>query len=565
MDEERVERSEETETPGLKTLQGDSGLEQEKSGDIEKDTGLNQSDVAKESDVESKEKFSEKKTEDRGKFLHSFLNYQKKENSTNEEDEASMINKLRQAEKNMGMKFSESSFENATFIINNTSPDSPVQGEDRKNLLGAASRKELLEWCAVHYQDLYFSMLLSVCILDRQPYQAIAQMSKELHKVILNVSKNEDEEKNSWNFKSEISEVLGIVEYRDYTEVRGVQVEAEFLRLQVHEQAEQCIQIMVNEFLELKEILTRYLIDKVAAVYGSRHNYMLISGCIEALAFISETDIHYFDKEVMARLRNKRSAGMDFCLSMLLEKLYHKGSCRQFVITCVEQWARLTNQPHLSLTALYVCSMFGGQEMLVCDIWMNILDSMMSELITEDTENAADEMSYFDMLKELFESGNRSVSYYKGVVHAFYKQVSLAEKKLARERKEYLCVIFLLLLFDDYVGCSVSGRLGVRRRDMVLIGIFKKLDQKTGMELTRLWSLALYNRIYPGEGFKMLEAYLSEYENYGEQEVENLAFFFYHINLGMGRGQVLTFLKNCALRRKRPVKIAGQIYRRIKE
>ena len=119
MDEERVERSEETETPGLKTLQGDSGLEQEKSGDIEKDTGLNQSDVAKESDVESKEKFSEKKTEDRGKFLHSFLNYQKKENSTNEEDEASMINKLRQAEKNMGMKFSESSFENATFIINN--------------------------------------------------------------------------------------------------------------------------------------------------------------------------------------------------------------------------------------------------------------------------------------------------------------------------------------------------------------------------------------------------------------------------------------------------------------
>lgn len=523
-------------------------------------------DISAESNIAWHEDSIENKADRRGKegLFDRYMHIQKKQDSLDNEDDASMIDKLRQAEKNMGMKFSESSFEHATFIINNGSAESQTQEKEIKNLLGAANRRELLEWCTKHYRDLHFSMLLSVCILDRQPYHVIDQMARELQKIILEASDEEETGKSGWNSKSQISEVLGIVEYTDFTEVRGVQMETNFLRLQVHDQAEQCIQVMVNEFSELKNTLTKYLINKIVAVYGSRHNFTVISGCIEALAFIGETDIRYFNEVIIWKFLHKKSAGMDFCLSMLFGKMYRKNRCRPFVITCIEQWGRLTNQPHCTLTALYVCSMFGKQEMLVCDIWMNVLDCIMDELLTESTENSTGSMSYFDILKELFESGNRNISYYKGVIHAFYKQILLAEKRHARERWSYLNVFFLTFLFDDYACCRVSGNAS-KRHDMVLVSIFIKLDEKTGKELSYLWGLALDNRMYPKEAWKILEAYLSEYEEYGDKEIEKLAFFFYHINQQVGRNKALLFLKKCAERRKQPVRIAKQIYRRIKE
>jgi len=331
------------------------------------------------------------------------------------------------------------------------------------------------------------------------------------------------------------------------------------MRFPVHEQAEQYIRLLVNEFSELRYMLTKYLTEKIIGIYGSRHNYIVISGCMEALAYIGMTDLQFFNDQIIPRLLQKKNIGMDYCVSVLLGKLYRKKECRNFVKTCVVQWGQLKNNPHNLLTALYVCSALGRQEALVCDIWMNVLEQLVDELMTG---NVLGKISYMDMLRGLFKSGDRNISYYKGVIHAFHMQTLQAEKNWEREKLHYINTFFLLFLLEDYAGCDVSG-LKSNKRDMIWIGIFQKLDEKTGKELTGLWHRVLDSRDYSKESWKLLEDYLNEYQNYSDDDIERLVFFFYHIDRKIGNNQGIFFLKECA--EKNEKSIAKHVYEKIRE
>lgn len=476
------------------------------------------------------------------------------------ENSASDVELLRQAESNWGMQFADSAINNSTIIVNNMASPKCTTG-DTKNLLGETSEEDFLKWCSEHYRDFHFSMLLAICILDRQPYQTIYQMARELQDIFKDTIAEEKEEKSDWIFKSHIAEVLGIVKYSDITYVRKVKVEVEFLRLPFHEQAEHYIQLMVKEFSELKYILTEYLTKKIDVIYGSKHNFTVISGCMEALAFIGATDLQFFNDQIILGFLKKKDVGMDYCLSVLLGKLYRKKECRDFVKACVVQWGQLRNNPHDLLVSLYVCSILGKQETLVRDIWMNVLERLSEELLRGESWGNT---SHIDILRELFKSGNRNISYHKGVIHAFYKMLMSAERKREWEKYNLLNSIFLLFVFEDYISCNVSGNKP-GRRDMIWISILRQLDEQTGKELISLWEMVLDNREHPGEGWKLLEGHLAEYKNYKEEDIERLSFFFYHMNKKIGGNRSLFFLKECAQRHPHSMKIANQIYIRIKE
>jgi hypothetical protein len=496
----------------------------------------------------------------RDDLLNRYKTSRKKEDSVDGEDSVSQIEHLRQEFKNWGMKFAGSAIQNSTFVVNNMTYKENLKEDAKKNLLGETNEGELLTWCSEHYQDFHFAMFLAICILDRQPYQMIYQMARELHKIFVAGIKKENDGKEDKIFKSQISEVLGIIGYTDLVYVRGVMTEVDFLRLPLHEQAEQYIQLMVKEFPELKYTLSDYLVKKVISVYGSRHNYIIISGCMEALAFIASSDLPFFNEQVIPRFLHQKMAGIDFCLAVLLGKLYNKSGCKSFVKACVVQWGQLKNNPHCSLAALYVCSMLGKQENLVRDIWTRILDRLIEEL-TEESDVGE---SYFDILQEFFNSGNRNISYHKGVIHAFYMRISIAEKELERDHWDLLNLIFLLFIVEDYDNCNISESKPDNEQDMIWIRIFQKLDKKTGQELTELWYLALDNRMCPKEVWDLLEDYLAKYKNYKNDDIERLAFFFYHINQRMGRNRGLLFLKECSKRSPHSIQIAEQIYNRIK-
>lgn len=505
---------------------------------------------------------SEKSKSSYGKNENLVNQYRKRkaaENDTGEENDASTIEQLRQIEINRGMQFSGSYIDRATFIIDGTESQAQLTKVKTINLIGEKDEGKFLEWCVNHYQDFNFSMLLALCILDRQPYQTIYQMARELREILSNPSDEDKVDKKRWISKSHIAETLGIIQYSDITLVRGVEQEVEFMRFPVHEQAEQYIRLLVNEFSELRYMLTKYLTEKIIGIYGSRHNYIVISGCMEALAYIGMTDLQFFNDQIIPRLLQKKNIGMDYCVSVLLGKLYRKKECRNFVKTCVVQWGQLKNNPHNLLTALYVCSALGRQEALVCDIWMNVLEQLVDELMTG---NVLGKISYMDMLRGLFKSGDRNISYYKGVIHAFHMQTLQAEKNWEREKLHYINTFFLLFLLEDYAGCDVSG-LKSNKRDMIWIGIFQKLDEKTGKELTGLWHRVLDSRDYSKESWKLLEDYLNEYQNYSDDDIERLVFFFYHIDRKIGNNQGIFFLKECA--EKNEKSIAKHVYEKIRE
>lgn len=494
-------------------------------------------------------------------LIHQYKMNHEKNISGKDEEMFSTVELLRQAEENWGMQFSGSRIENATFVVHNNPGTNSISKESKKNLLGVLNEKELLHWCSEHYRDMYFSMLLAVCILDRQPYQTIYLMAKELREIFVKSSADSEEEDNGWFFKTDILDTLGLVGYTDNISVRNAAQEVDFLRLPVHEQAEKYIQLMVNEVPELKAALTKYLAGKIISVCKSRRNYMIVSGCIEALTFIAAADLPFFNDHIIPVFLKQKTAEMDFCLSVLLGKLYRKSACKDFVENCVVQWGRLKNNPHCSLTALNVCGLLGKQENLVRDIWIGILDRISDELMIGYPKSG---MSYCDNLHDFFQSGNRNLSYYKGAIHAFTIQLKAAEADRAYDRWNFLVTVFLLFLIDDYNSCNVSGT-GMKKKDMIWIRIFKKLDSRTGQELTKLWCLALDSRNAPKEVWKLLETYLSEYKDYTEDDIDNLAFFFYHINKGTGDNRALLFLKTCSEKGLHSAGIAGQVYKRIKE
>lgn len=481
------------------------------------------------------------------------------ESDTDSGNDASEIDQIRLAVENWGMQFANSHFDRPEINIYNSIPPTQLTEDTTINLLGEQDKDEFLKWCIKHYQEFSFSILLAVCILDRQPYQEIYQMATELQKILAE-SADEDDHSNLIS-KSHIIETLGLILYSDITRVRGVDLEVEFVCLPNHEQAEKYIQLLINEFSELKYMLTKYLTEKISKLYGNRHSYIVISGCIEALSYIGMADLQFFNNQILPRFIQKGNIGMDYCVSVLLEKLYSRRECRDFVKACTVQWGKLRNNPHNLLISLYVCSKLGKQETLVRDIWMNALNQLTEELITG---NFLGKISHINMLQGLFKSGNRNISYYKGVIHAFHIQMLQAERNWEKEKLYLLNTVFLLFLYEDYSSCNVS-EYHSRKRDMIWVGIFPKLDGVTGKELTDLWCRILSSKEHSKDSWKLLEDYLDEYQNYEDSDVDKLVFFFYHINRRLGHDQGIYFLRECTEKSEKPMSIVKRVYKKIKE
>lgn len=511
-------------------------------------------------DISDKKEPADEKKED---WVKQYKKGRNLESNADGENDSIIVEQIRQAEANWGMQFSGSHIDRATFIIdNNRQSIAPMITKDvTVNLLGEKDEGKFLQWCVAHYTDFNFSVLLAICILDRQTYQTIYQMAKELHEILSTSTKENEEAKKEWISKSQLTKTLGIIQYSDITLVRGIESTVDFLRLPVHEQAEHIICLLINEFSELKCLLSRYLINKITQIYGNKHNYMVISGCMEALSYIGMADLEFFNDQILPGFLHKRKISMDYCVSVLLGKLYRKEELKEYVQTCVVQWGQLKNNPDNLLVSLYVCSMLGNQEHLVCDIWMNVLDELIKEFLTG---NYLGSMSHIERLQGLFKSGNRNISYYKGVIHAFYKKMQQAEQHWNRHKISFLNTIFFLFLFEDYASSNVSGKK-VNRRTMIFIHIFQKLDEKTGKELTELWCKVLQSKENAKECWKLLEGYLRAYEDYNDLDIEMLGFFFYHINRKMGDDQTIYFLKESVKENGEIIPLARQICKIIKE
>lgn len=541
-------------------LEAHTDEKDKKDKDPEPDGGR-QADTSAEPGKKTEEADAGKETPE--ELVHQFksiLNREKEAGGTESKSPLSSIEQLKQADKNWGMRFTESSFQNSTFIINQDGGNTKAR-EPGENLLAVEDDREILKWCSEHYRDFYFSFFLAACILDRQPYSMIDHMAREIHQLFLQKGVERDEkEESSLIYKTRMAEILGLIEYQDFVRVRGIEVETDFLRLPDPQQAIQYLPLLIKEFPEIRLLLCDYLTKKIISTYWKRTDYMIISGCSEALSVVGAADLQFFNEQIIRRFLNERSSGTDFCLAGVLKRMYQMDPCRGFVKTCVMQWGQLRNNPHYVLASLYLCGMLGGQESLVRDIWKIVLEQVLEEVSVQEKPK---DMRYSGMLAEFFDSGNRNISYYKGLIHAFYDKNAQAERDHDWRLREGVGLIFLLFIMSDLGNCEYRG-MENGRKDMLSIRIMEKLDRKSGMELACLWALALQNRQWPREGWEVLEQYLGNYKAYDGEAVERLAFFFYWVRQALRNHQVDAFLQNCAVKGGKRAELASDIYKRLK-
>lgn len=478
-----------------------------------------------------------------------------------EKEEQSPVEQLREILENWGMQFSQSTIRNSTFIINQNSKEIKKKKADQKDILGTMDDRKILEWGSEHYKDYIFAVFLAVCILDCQTYENILVMGEELHDVIGRKKDEEPSDMGICNYKSKIRETLGVIEYRDKVYVRGIEQETDFLCLPSHKQSGHYIRLFVKEFPGLKRLLGSYLAAKIFETCKNRRNYLVVGGCTEALANIGDEDVTFFNTRILPLFFEKRTDEADYCLAMLLKQIYLMGQNRKYVITCAEQWGRITNNPHYPLTVLYLCGMIKNQENFVWGVWETLLNVLVKEI---ESGAIFAVNSYYINLREFFRSGNKELSHYKGVIHAFYNKIKAAQKEGKREETDILGTLFLLLILNDYQDCDLSGTTKKKRR-MLWVEMMEQLDRKTGQELVFLWKQALKHRQHPREGWNILRLYLDKYESWCEEDLEKLAFFFYQINEALGNDQAYSFLKKCMLKSWGKLLVAEKIYERIME
>lgn len=470
-----------------------------------------------------------------------------------EKEESSIVEQLQEILGNWGMQFSQSSIQKSIFINNQNIKETEKKKADQKNILGTMDDRKILKWASEHYKDYIFAVFLAVCILDCQTYENILLMGEELHDIIGRKKDEEISGMDTWNYKSKIRETLGVIEYKDKVNVRGIEQETDFLRLPSHEQSGHYIRLFVKEFSNLKRLLGPYLVAKVFETCKNRRDYLVVGGCTEALANISIEDVVFFNTQILSLFFEKRTDEADYCLAMLLRQIYLMEQNREYVITCAEQWGRTTNNYHYPLTVLYLCGMIKNQESFVWGVWETLLNVLVKE-VENGTAFAVN--SYYINLREFFRSGNRELSYYKGVIHAFYNMIKITKKE------NILGTLFLLLILNDYEDCDLSVPMKKKHR-MLWIEMMEQLDRKTGQELVFLWKQVLKHRQHPGEGWNILRLYLDKYESWDEDDLKKLAFFFYQINEALGNDQAYSFLRKCMLNGWGRLLIAEKIYERI--
>lgn len=479
-------------------------------------------------------------------WLHEFKAcLEKREEEIHANDQTGLLNELRQAENNWGMLFSGTSIQNSTFVINQGRPKESGHQEDATDIVTAMDDEHLLKWCSEHYGDFYFVFLIAACMLDGQPYSLINDIANEL----IEMFQREDEKGavKLWEseYRSKVRDKLGILEYIDFTVVRGERLEEKFLRIQSHERALHYIRLLIQEFSQIKVILRQFLTKKLIVLCKKGGNYRLLGSCSEILALIGTDNLQYFNDQMIHDFIQETSCNTDYGLAVIMKKMYEFSECRGVIINCIQQWGKIRNNPHYTLTALYLCGMIGNQEMLVRDIWQGMLQEILEEM---EGKKKRKEMQYFDMLPDFFDSGNRTLSYYKGVFHGFYKEMRNAEIQRERQRKAELETIFFMFVLNDFGNTCFSGSRK-NGQDMLLIRVMRKLEKTTGEKLVYLWAELLKSHLHGREAWKILEQYFRKYEARSEEDMNILAFFLYHIGRSVGEEKVCKYSQEIARRK----------------
>lgn len=477
-------------------------------------------------------------------------------------EEESFIELLRHTEKNYGVKFSEASIQNATFVINQAGKQGDGEAESEENICGILGDDgRILRWCSDHYGDAYFFMFLAVCIMDEQPYDKIYDMSRELMEAFLTGrERGEREPETSVIYKSRVIRTLGLIDYKDVTISRGEKAETDFLRFPLREQADYYIRLICGEYLDIKEKLSLYLVTKIDSLMDRKTDFVVVSRSIEALSWISILDVSYFNQNIIPIMEARKKAPIDYALAIILYYLYKNEQCQSFVRKCVENWSCVDNSPHYPLTALYVCALVGNQDCMVEVVWKTVLRALVKESRLRRPMSAP----YHSLILDFFDSGDRDTGYYKGFFRGFYGQLCEAEEKRDREARNHLSFLFLLFLMQDCGQCDMR-RDGRKKQDMISVRIYEKLDEKGRVQLSHLWVTALKDRKSPKVGWTVLEDYLLKYDDYREADIDRLAEFFLYLEQEYGGGAVSLFLLCCCRREKRKAVIAGAVYQRMKK
>jgi len=468
----------------------------------------------------------------------------------------------------------DNEFGNVTIGRSIGSPNNDsVDKTSRQNAsIDLADYSVLYRYLKEQQQSPYCSLLIVMAIFENCQFDLVCEeakilyemLSEEWHEII-----NDKGEKIT--IKREIFEIsrqetisyFAIRFYEDNLITLGGKVLTNFVAFLSDEHSINILRCVYSEFMVLRDKITKYLIWLVCS-----EKIVLYSSAVNSLKKLCIINPEYFISKVVVELLENKTIPADLAVAEMLCSIAEHSKSANSADRYLGFISNMNRDIHYYIITLLMCKSLSYKRDKISALIRPIIRELMAQpgltfVLKQVHLELPEEEDYINNVDVFFNIGNRYAEYYIALINELYDITSNIRRTDAR--RNLIQIITLLFIREDFNESCLNTHNPKKFNDMIFIRLVLR-DDRTRRNLLFLWGELLRNARIKNTANNYLEKYLSLRDGFVSDDIEYKKLEYFFVGLAENdkvRSNLIFFLKNVSTRKKRPISLAGRIYRKL--
>lgn len=286
--------------------------------------------------------------------------------------------------------------------------------------------EKLEEWISENYNTMKVSYLIACSVFYFMPYIWITEAAENL---AISLHGKNDVQPNI--FPQQNLREFGAETYKDTLNSNIGKTEVDYVRFLREEYAENILNC-IWKFPSIRNQLTVWLTDCML----SKRSTMSYRASM-VFAHLAKQDFHFFAHTITKHLFKRQNILVDMGLARTVLQLNADEEFQRNIDNLIKQWSRMA-QRHYHLVVLLICT--GKKEKI--NYIKSAVESYLDRILQE-FENDEDCDHMIQSIRDFFLVGMRDYMFYRILIERLYHYT------LDHEKKDYICVIFIIMFLVD--------------------------------------------------------------------------------------------------------------------
>lgn len=286
--------------------------------------------------------------------------------------------------------------------------------------------EKLEEWISENYNTMKVPYLIACSVFYFMPYMWVTEVAENL--AFLLHGKN-DVQPNI--FPQQNLREFGVETYKDTLNSNIGKTQVDYVRFLREEYAENILNC-IWKFPSIRNQLTVWLTDCML----SKRSTMSYRASM-VFAQLAKQDFHFFAHTITKHLFKQKNILADMGLAQTVIRLDADEKYQKNIDNMIKQWSKMA-QRHYHLVVLLICTGKKGKLDYIRFAVENYLDRILQEF-----KNYEDCDHMIQSIRDFFLVGMRDYMFYRILIERLH------DYTLEREKKDYICLIFLIMFLVD--------------------------------------------------------------------------------------------------------------------